>query len=319
MGLYHGNYAMDHKIEIEIEYDPEYTKYLNDKVTEKYYSGNVKRVGVHVSDLIYCLRKAWGKRNVPEDEWIQDVGDGDSDPLITWAGGLQFEDMVSEGEKQKVQAFCPTCRDVTSVPPPMDMGTHFEEVSKCPRCNKVWIIGTPDYVIDGVIHESKQTRKSQRKGPEGAPWWHEQLLSYLFFQSVRLCHTVAEGTYGRFVVNWLMGDWGERKKGRKPRPPRSAIEAFRMDVKGEWRLWGAELVRRMGIVLGKEIPPLSAMDSERIGEPTDTPKYGWECASCPVGYAINCTEYIWDKEGNEKITIVEEVTEEDGEPTGTSG
>ena len=146
----------------EITYDHEYTAHLNSSVQDRYGS-TTKRVGTHISDLLYCLRKGWGKHHVPEEQWSQ--ADPDDDPMVMWAQGLQFEDLVGTGEPQQPWAYCFTCRAVSAVPAPLE-GI---EKATCGVCGNRWLIGTPDYrVPDGqgnhIIHESKQTRKSQRPG-----------------------------------------------------------------------------------------------------------------------------------------------------------
>lgn len=278
---------------------------MNSSVQDRYGS-TTKRVGTHISDLLYCLRKGWGKHHVPEEQWSQ--ADPDDDPMVMWAQGLQFEDLVGTGEPQQPWAYCFTCRAVSAVPAPLE-GI---EKATCGVCGNRWLIGTPDYrVPDGqgnhIIHESKQTRKSQRRGPHDAPWWMEQLQSYLFFDHVRNPNAPE---WGRLVVNWLMGDYGEKKKGKRPRPPRSAIEAFKVDFAGtDWNEVHEELSRRKSIVEGKDMPPLTGMGDgmER------SPVYDFECANCIVGKAISCELFVWDDEDNEIIPGAGETQEASSE------
>lgn len=275
----------------EINYDKDYTDYLTGNIIERY-SSTVKRVGTHISDLTMCLRKGWGKHHIPEEQWLE--RDPENDPMIMWAQGLQFEDLVGTMEPQQPLAYCFTCRAVSTMPAPVNN----VEVANCTVCNGRWLIGTPDYKVpDGagnmIIHESKQTRKSQRQGPGGAPWWIEQLESYILFDHLR--NGQAPG-WGRLVVNWLMGDYGERKKGKRPRPPRSAIEAFNVTFTGdELAAWHDELARRKAIVEGDEMPPLTGM-----GEGGErSPAYEWECAGCNVGKAAGCEMFKWDDADDE--------------------
>lgn len=282
---------------MEITYDKEYTEELNrlligpDKPV-------VKRIGTHVTDLTGpCLRQSWGKHHVPQEEWLQDDEDG---PMVMWEQGLQFERVVGGGDKQVPKAYCPYCHVVSTVPIPTILSDgSLEEVAKCTICHTRWIIGTPDFyrVVDGkrIIHEAKQTRKSQRQGPEGAPWWIEQLKSYVLFD--RVANPDAPN-WGRLPINWLMGNWGSRKKGKRPRPPRSAVEGFRVTFDDtEWPLWKDELLRRKAIVEGKEMPPLNGM-----GEGDErSPAYDWACPSCPVGKAMGCEMWKWDDNDNEII------------------
>jgi len=282
-------------IRIQYEFDQEYTKLLLDRIFQRYGKTDVLRTALHASDLLGCLRKAWGKRRIAEDQWL--LPDPERDPMLQWAQGLQFEDIVSESDRQRPQAYCINCRTVSSLPPPV-MGTDGQqrEVETCSVCGWEWIVGTPDYRVDGVVHESKQTRKSSRQGPEGAPWWGEQILTYLFFDKVR---NRDNPNWGRAVVNWLMGDYGSRRKGLRPRPPTAALEAFRAmavdDETGEpagddtWEHWHQELGRRRSVVLADEMPPLNGMNGH-----IDSPRYDFECSSCPVGKIIGCEMWIWD-------------------------
>lgn len=279
----------------EINYDQSYTTFLNDSVKQRYGS-TAKRAATHLSDVLYCLRKAWGKHHLDEGDWS--LADDDGDPIVMWAGGLQFEELVGTGEPQVPSAYCFTCRAVSSVPAPVD-GI---EKATCGVCDNRWLIGTPDYrVPDGkgnmIIHEAKQTRKSQRRGPQDAPWWIEQLEGYLFFDHVR---NPLAPSWGRLVVNWLMGDYGEKKKGKRPRPPRSVIEAFTVTFDGKWEDYMQELSRRKSIVEGPDQPPLNGMHVGYAGANCleRTPAYPWECSSCPVGKVIGCEHWVWDDSDN---------------------
>lgn len=283
---------------MELTYDKEYTDELVNNIIERYGGSGVKRVGTHVSDLTGpCLRASWGKHNIPEDQWLQEAPE--DSPMVMWSQGLQFEDLIGPGTPQVPKAYCPSCNAISTVPPPTITDDGLEEVAKCTVCKTRWLIGTPDYNIDGIIHEVKQTRKSQRHGPANAPWWIEQIKSYMFF--ARISNADARN-WGRLVVNWLMGDYGSKKKGERPRPPRSAIEAFKVSFDDtEWPLWKDELLRRKQIVEGPTMPPLNGM-----GEGDErSPAYDWACSSCPVGKAMGCEMFIWDDD--DQVISKEEV------------
>ena len=150
---------------VEIVYDHVATAALQDRITAPM-QGGPNRVATHLSDLLYCLLKAWGKQHVPQDQWR--VVESDDDPEFMWLQGLQFEDLVSEGQRQRATAYCFTCKAVSTVGNVL-AGT--DEPAFCPVCRNRWMVATPDYIVEGIIHESKQTRKSQRRGPQDAPWW----------------------------------------------------------------------------------------------------------------------------------------------------
>lgn len=285
---------------VAITFDMAYQKEILDHIQGKYGS-NVKRVATHVSDLLMCLRKSWGKHNIPEENWS--LPDPEDDPMVMWSQGLQFEDLIASGEAQVPQAYCWTCKAVsgfpTPLPDPEDNDRRIEQPT-CGVCGNRWLVGTPDFrvptVVDGevkdVIHEAKQTRKSQRKGPMEAPWWLEQLMAYLLFE--RKAQPTEAPNDAELVVNWLMGDYGQSKKGLRPRPPKSVIEPFKVEMIGDWDTFEAELKRRQEIVDGDELPPLTGMDLE-----VDSPRYDFECSTCPVGRVLGCEKFIWDEDDNE--------------------
>ena len=253
--------------------DDAHTEALNEKIRAKF-GPSQRRDAVHASDLFYCLRKAHAKRRLPEG------ADPSDDTLLTWLEGLMFEDLVSTGDKQRAAAYCFHCRTVSRVTRPVTDRVLPEPVT-CPVCATPWLMFTPDYIDDqGIIHEVKQTRKSQRRGPEDAPWWVEQVKTYLLF--ARRAHWT-QAPYARLVVNWIMGDYGSKRKGERPRPPQSALESFLVVFReGFEDEWESELLRRQQVVLADEQPPLTGM-GEWMGGCPQSPAYEWECSSCPVG------------------------------------
>ncbi|KKN55481.1 hypothetical protein LCGC14_0581560, partial [marine sediment metagenome] len=203
--------------------------------------------------------------------------------------------LVSEGERQAASTYCWKCQAVGSMPARI---RGEKEAATCPVCDERWLVFTPDYIVDGIIHEAKETRKSRKNGPESAPWWIDQLRTYFAF--AKLAHWTT-APYARIVAKWLMGDYGSRKKGWKPKPPQAALDAYRVVFNPD-RLpdWIKELHRRKMITEGSEMPPLTGME-----EGARSPAYTWECSSCQVGALIDCENYIWDADGKEKNTEVE--------------
>ena len=278
-------------LDFTIVRDDAHTEQLNAKVRAKF-GPRQKRDAVHASDLFYCLRKAHATRRLSESQ-LMEVSD---DTLLTWLEGLMFEDLVSTGEKQKAAAYCFHCRTVSRIVPPVSGPADVEPIN-CSACGKPWLMFTPDYIdAQGIIHEVKQTRKSQRRGPEDAPWWIEQLATYLLFGRLAGWTTLP---YARLVTNWIMGDYGNKKKGTRPRPPQSMLDSYLVIFReGFEARWESELLRRMAVVLNDEQPPLTGMGEAAGGSPR-TPVYSWECATCKVGLAINCERYLWTEEGIE--------------------
>lgn len=271
-------------MDVEIIYDAEYTAQINDRIRSRFPSG--PRNATHASDCFYCLRKAWRKRQLPEDD-----RQPDDELLLTFLGGLLFEDLVTEGEPQRTSAYCWTCGTVNRV---LRAGPNEPEPEACGVCGNRWLLFTPDYIADGIIHEVKQTRKSRRRGPADAPWWIDQLRTYFAFAK-RAGWVTAP--YARLVVNWMMGDYGSRRKGMKPEPPRAALDAFKIVFDPDsLEPWMEELRRRARIVEGERMPPLNGM-----GEGDErSPAYEWECPGCDVGEAMECPMYKWAVDGKEK-------------------
>ena len=280
----------------EIIYDTEYTTGLRAEVAAKFPDSG-PRAATHLSDLLYCLLKAWGKQHIPVEGWHGDADhpDDEGDPLLSWLQGLQFEDLVSKGERQPARALCFKCNVVSAVGGEIGPNGLYRERVHCPVCGERWLVATPDFIVDEIVHESKQTRKSQRRGPEDAPWWIEQLAGYILFRRKQAAASARDfHHWGRLVVNWLMGDYGSRKKGLKPRPPRSAIDAFKVvfpPTDAPWQDWQEELRERKRITEGPDRPPLDMVRSPRYPQ--------FECSSCPVGKPLRCPAWIWDDEGNE--------------------
>lgn len=269
-----------------VELDEEYTALLNSRIRERFGS-TAPRTATHLSGLLFCLLKEWANLHLTPEQ-LATIDDTEDETLLTWTGGLQFEDLISEGERQPAHVYCPKCRGVSSPPIP---GPKGEEQELCQVCGKRILYYTPDFIVNGMIHEAKQTRKSQRRGVEDAPWWIEQIAGYILFE--KMAGRVSEET-ARMVINWLMGTYGSRKKGLKPIPPRSALEAHRVkfeEDKKQWDTWLAEIMRRKKKAEGPEQPELDFIDSPRYPQ--------FECASCQVGPLVKCPAYIWDEEGKE--------------------
>src|SRR3990167_4594269 len=129
-------------VDYAIEYDDVLTGRLNNTIRERFGSKH-PRVATHASDLFMCLRKAHARiklagifKESKEEEGISD------ETLLTWTGGLMFEDLISTGEKQAAMAWCPSCNTVTGAPE--------EERADCPHCGTRWLLATPDYIDNGV-------------------------------------------------------------------------------------------------------------------------------------------------------------------------
>lgn len=292
----------------EVELDEEYTEKLNAQVMRRFGSGGV-RPATHVSDLLYCLKKAHQQKKYP-----QFVEAPSKNTILTWAMGLIFEDTVAEGQIQERVAFCFKCdsafrinSDNQLIVPahicPWNTGEGIVSLSEgkehvfCPVCEhqtgERLLIGTADYIFEDMCHEVKQTRKSRRQGVEGADWWIEQLITYIWLHQEL---TGSETANGRIVTNWLMGSYDRAKKGEKPKPPAAALDAFRVTFPQEAiDAWKVEIKRRKDIAEGEEVPEAKSL-------------YPFECSGCSVGRAVACEGYVW-KMGDSGVEV--DMTEEE--------
>jgi hypothetical protein len=289
----------------KLELDEEYTEKLNNQVLRRWGSSGV-RPATHISDLLYCLKKAHQQKAHPD--WAEEPG---KNTILTWALGLIFEDTISEGITQERIAFCYKCDTAfwingagqLFVPEHMcAVGEGLIELPEggehvfCPLCEDRLLVGTTDYIFEDMVHEVKQTRKSQRKGVEDAPWYIEQLLTYTWLHQEL---TKSTNTQGRIVVNWLMGRYGESRVNYKPKPPSAALDAFRLTFPQEAiDAWKWEMKRRKDITEAEDIPPA-------------LPNYDFECAGCGIGRATACENFIWkvNDEGEEVVMTDEEIKE----------
>ena len=281
----------------KVELDEEYTEKLNKQVMRRFGSGGV-RPATHVSDTLYCLRKAHQQKKYP-----QFVEAPSSNTILTWALGLIFEDTVAEGQTQERVAFCFKCdcaywinNDGQLLEGAIihELPEEGEHVS-CRVCGSRFLVGTADYIYEDICHEVKQTRKSRRQGVEGANWWIEQLITYVWLHRTL---TGSETKDGRIITNWLMGSYDRAKKGEKPRPPNAALDAFRLSFSEEaLDKWKIEIKRRKDIVEGEETPAA-------------LPLYPFECSGCSIGKATACEGYIWKMENGIEIEMSEEEIEE---------
>ena len=281
------------EVDHEIQFDAEYTEQLREEVLARYPTSG-PRNATHVSDLLYCLRKSWKIKKQAIEGKTEELSDATA---LTFMGGLDFERLVEKGDTQSSMAYCFKCAGLSGAGP---RGADGMEKANCPVCNERWLIFTPDWIEQGVVHESKQTRKSSRSGPASAPWWIDQLRSYIALYRLGGKNVAS---YGRLVVNWLMGDYGSRKKGIQPRGPQAGLDTFKVIFKEGFEApWRAELRRRKEIVEGEEMPELSGMLEHKIAL---SPQWDFECASCPVGEEIECERYIW-RDGKELASLEDE-------------
>jgi len=112
-----------------------------------------ERPGIHLSDLLLCLRKAWYRK--------KGLAPGSDEDVVYWITGKGYHAILEEEAKEV-------------------------------ELEKDGIIGTIDALKLGepgrreiLPIEVKSTRKSSARGLEDSPWWLEQLKGYCHLLGVR--------------------------------------------------------------------------------------------------------------------------------------
>lgn len=173
--------------------------------------------GLHVSELVYCLRAAWYKRQgikPPEDANAQAI----ENSIFLLGQGHHAVLQPEEGAEM-----------------------HCILVD---RTNELSIFGTidvfkPDNPLWSRVTEIKTTRYSSNKPlAEGMPQYLEQLASYCLMEKT---------TLGRVVVWHIMGDY------RGNRNPILRVWDVDFDPE-ELERWALEMWARRDILLGSELP-----------------------------------------------------------------
>jgi len=128
------------------------------------------REGVHVSDLIYCLRKSWMLQRLdkePEGRFAY-TGQTPDETVLVWMVGHSHEAIFGQS---------------------LARGVPVESDG---------IVGTPDFWDEALI-EMKSTRMSAKKTPEEMGHYVAQVASYCAMQGLK---------EGRLYVLHIMGDYG---------------------------------------------------------------------------------------------------------------
>ncbi len=231
---------------MKIEPDPAYGKRVLNSLRERLGVGGQRRPGVHVSELVFCLRKAWHERRRPE------LLTSDS-TVLTWARGLSHEALFATSDAtQVVYGHCFTCGH--------KVRDHSGDVESeaCPVCGSEMLFGTIDWIDDGIAVEAKSTMKSSKATLHDMLWYADQALSYAW---------LAEMPEARVVVFHVMGDW-------KPGTPEPVLATYKVSFESEEERarWGETLKRRYAVVLQDREPALGP----------EAPVYDWMCSYCKI-------------------------------------
>lgn len=176
--------------------------------------------GLHVSDLIYCRRKAWYRKQRraanPEFE------EYDTDTLVMFLLGHGYHALLEQGieERKVVLMFAAHDRDVA-------------------------VHGTIDGEVrpDGSPHEFKTTRYSSNKPIEEMIHYVEQVASYALGLGV---------DHGQLSIIFINGAYNRGGSGMKP-----TIKTLDLTFsEPEMDNWYLELGRRVAALLQPTPPPL---------------------------------------------------------------
>jgi CRISPR/Cas system-associated exonuclease Cas4 (RecB family) len=197
--------------------------------------------GMHATDLIYCLRKAWYEhKKFPKP--LPGVKE-----LSLWLTGhghhqmLQLQDPGQGDLEATISLQCLIGGTQHAHPITMNLDFLDETVA-----------------FPGVPTEIKSTRKSSLAKPPEFSWYLEQLITYLLRWGQLDALTLKY--YARLHVLFLNGDY------RENRTP--ILKTWDLEVSlEELRLWHAELTLRIHAILN-DTPPTPE-------------RYEWECDYCP--------------------------------------
>jgi|FLYL01.1.fsa_nt_gi hypothetical protein len=236
---------------ITVTLAPKFRKKLLERFRKRLKIGE-RRSGIHVSDLLFCLRKAWAER---VSNFASDVPDS---TILDWLRGLSHEDLLA-GDFQQVRAgYCFRCSTLHP------WSAELERTQRCPECEDTLMIGTVDWCeFEGdrpVLVEMKSTQYSSNRAVESFPWYLDQLKTYL---------AIHGADYGYLVIFHVNGNY------RNTNGTRADLQAaeIRWNSEQERVGWLKEMQRRKMIVEGDELPPLGP----------DSPIYDYQCKYCMIG------------------------------------
>lgn len=202
-----------------IELDPEYREQL--LKTQKSRMGiGKRRSGIHVSDLLMCIRKSWAER---QSDYVMEPSDR---TVLTWLRGLSHEDLMAEGIQQVRAAYCFECDTVYAD----QVYTNGSPTETCRVCRTTMMIGTVDWVSltgdeeldDYIPVEMKSTLKSARKTLDDMAWYADQDKTYMAI------HKRNEGKIG---VLHIMGDYKRTDPDERSEGPDAQFIVYKL----RWR------------------------------------------------------------------------------------
>lgn len=263
--------------DIVIRPDPEYRARILAEQRSRMGSGQ-RREGIHVSDLVFCVRKAWAEKQLG---FVEEVPD---ETILLWVRGLSHEDLLSNGPDQIRGGYCFRCHKMLPWDSRLqDNGAH------CLDCGESLLVGTIDWVnfeTDLTAFapvEMKSTLKSARKTLDDMPWYADQLKTYMALHGQAL---------GRIAILHVMGDYARGNpdiRGNGPKPELKTYEITWRDPSAA-KNWLAEMEERKEWLEGPDMPPLDSR----------SPVHPYICDYCSVGESLpdgtTCARWPWVKQ-----------------------
>lgn len=263
---------LDYPTPVLIEEDVELYQRITQSMRERM-GVDKPRPGIHVSELIYCLRKGWALKEIG-DLRAEVLGETADETVFVWVVGHSHEAIFGQGSvRGKSQLkdgiwytpdFFAEPNDVMELIgypnwEPSDLTDSGQEKFK------------EAFFEIGKLTEMKSTRASAKKRMDEDEMGHykDQLASYL----------AAEGrTDGWIWIFHLNGDYYHQTTEGKAKGagPKAILRLWHLKfTERELRKWWQTLLHRKEILEGPEMPPA-------------VPRYEWECGYCPVREHINC-------------------------------
>lgn len=276
---------------MKITRDTDYRRHLLDSQRARMGIGS-RRTGVHVSDLIMCLRKAWAER---VSEHVEEISDN---TVLTWLRGLSHEALLTDGVEQVRAGYCFTCQQSHTYSP------QIADTNRCPVCNDTLMVGTIDWVTlegedgrpieDFVPVEMKSTLKSSRKTLEDGEmlWFVDQIKTYM---------AIHGRARGRIAILHIMDDYSRGDPNIRSEGPKAELRVYGVewDSADEMQQWLLEMQERKRWVEGDQMPPLN-----HNGVNERSPIHSFICDYCVIGQRLpdgsECDNFPWTRDGLRK-------------------
>ena len=226
------------------------------------------RPGIHVSELIYCLRKAWQLRQIGDNR-INTLGETGDETVFVWVVGHSHEAIFGQGSVRGKSVL----KDGIWYTP--DFFAEPETVRDLME-RADFVDADPEeyaeaFFAAGKLTEMKSTRASARKRMDDGELQHylDQTASY----------AAAEGRTDAWIwVFHIMGDYYHQTTEGKKRGagPKASLKLWHLKFdQRELARWWETLLHRKEILEGDDMPP-------------PAPAFEWECGYCPVRELIAC-------------------------------